>query len=144
MNRDYNGFPDFGRRFGPEAGDFVRRFDLILRKLATVHVSAGVDIRTPRGASGALARSQQTHMPTGEAFGRVTLSAAYAQAINIGRKMSKPFSRRTASGGKTKEFSRRLGSRKQPRGMTRGAERQLRREWPDVVTEAAQRAEAGA
>lgn len=143
--KTYGSLPEFAQRFPPEAVGFVKGFDLVLRKLSTVHVAAGTQIRAPQ-LTGALLASQKVRMPaSGDQFGVVSFSAPYASVYIKGRRRSKPHSRKTAS-GKSREYTRMLGSR-QPqarRGMVSPALRQLRADWSGLVEEAVQRIERGA
>jgi hypothetical protein len=118
------------RDFPEHIGRLVRTLSGEL-KARTVHqLETALKARTPVGATGRLAQS------LGVSGDEVGFSDVKAIGLNPGRKKSKPFSRTTPRGGKSIEFSRRLGSKSQPRGMTRGAIRELRRVWPDVVKEA--------
>lgn len=67
--------------------------------------------------------------------------APYGGVIDRGRKRNKaPY--KVSRGGSSFEVKRRmLGSEFAPRGMNRGAVRELRRHWPEVISRAAARAE---
>lgn len=152
----YYGLEDFARRAPADHYAFVREFDVTLKKLAAIHLSAGMQIRAPVD-TGELLGSMRLRLPTSaDQHGVIEFAAAYAAIYMKGRRRSKPYRRQVkplaegqirgrrgqhlGSYGSV-EFTRMLGSR-QPQareGMLSPALKQLKAEWNDVVTEAAQR-----
>lgn len=67
---------------------------------------------------------------------RLGWSQVHAKMIDIGRVKSKPYARKLKSGGKSKLFTRMLGSADVPEGMTGPAVKKMESKWDAIVTSA--------
>jgi len=121
-------FQDFAATFPPEMKEKVEQLKTRLETEAADEVEA--NIVAPGSLKGSLTRI------TGKSGIRLGWSALHAKFIDIGRVKSKPYSMKLKSGGKSKLFSRTLGSEEVPEGMTGPAVKKMESKWDGIVTSA--------
>jgi hypothetical protein len=126
---------------GLDFGDRLRRM-LASVEATVLEEAAEVVAQDQReGAPTFSGKLKQSHQLVRTADGFESgFTAGHGLVIDRGRKRSKPY--KVTRKGTSFEVKRRmLGSKEAPRGMSRGAIRELRRQWNDVVARAAARAE---
>lgn len=85
-------------------------------------------------ASGALRSSRS--IKAGKKGLRLGWTAVHSVFIDVGRIKSKQFTRKLKRGGRSRPYSRILGSDKAPEGFTRPAIAHLRQGWDEIVEQA--------
>lgn len=115
------------------------RIEKLAQDLVTKTASELESLLDEPVTTGALRASRQL-VESGSKKGglRLGYTAPHAIGVDVGRIRSKTYRRTLPSGGKTRPFSRLLGSDKRPEGFTQPALTALKSRWEQLVSEASE------